>query len=312
MQEETDYNNPLTMPLIIKRLAEFDILAQRKALYDDLSLLNEYGITIERRNVAGRMFYWTPDRTFSHSELSILIDEIKSSKYLTEKKSDELIRKLSSLTNNYNRNLTNREVFVTNRIKNKNDSIYENADTLHLALINDKKVCFRYYFWNENKEREFKKDGDFYEVSPWALVVDNENYYLLAYDEQDKIIKHYRVDKMVDIDTVDEPRLGKECFDAIDMKGYTQSHFRMFGGEMKSVVLKCKNEMANVLIDQFGFDAEFKKVDSEYFNATVNVAVSPQFFGWVLSLGKAVSIVAPKEEVAGFVEYLEDVRKQYN
>ena len=306
MQEQTDDSHGLTMPQIIDELAKYDIEAQRKSVYDDLAALNDFGIEILKDQVGNRTYYKCGARDFELAELHIIIDAIASSKFITTSKSKELIEKLEHMASNYDAKLIDRDVYVSDRVKSMNESIFYAVDAIQYAIANNHQIKFQYYSWNVDGEMELRHDGAFYEISPWALLWDNENYYLVGYDKAADEFKHYRVDKMLHTEEISKKRIGKTKFDKLDKEVYTKRHFRMFGGEEETVTLLCKNEMANVIIDQFGRDVRIQKVDDEHFKVKVDVIVSDQFFGWITALGDKVLIESPIDVVDKMKEKEED------
>ncbi len=199
MQEQTDDSHALTMPEIIAELGKYDIEAQRKSVYDDLDALDLFGIEILKYQEGFRTYYHCGDRDFEIAELKLLVDAIQSSKFLTEKKTKELIKKLEKSISIYDAKLLDREVKVNGRVKNMNESIYYTIDAIYSAISENKSIQFKYFSWNVKGEEEFRRDGAFYEVSPWALHFDDERYYLIAFDHERKEMRHYRVDKMREV-----------------------------------------------------------------------------------------------------------------
>ncbi|MCR5212881.1 MAG: WYL domain-containing protein [Eubacterium sp.] len=294
--EETDEDHPLTMPEIIAKLNGYGIEADRKSLYNDIDVLQEFGIEIMKERNGSVTDYYCGSREFEVAELKFLVDAIQSSKFLTENKTKELIKKLGSLVSNYDAKFLERRVLVSGRIKNMDGTIYYVIDTLHTAISKGKKIRFKYFGWDINGEKKYRNSGDYYIISPWALYWDNENYYLIAYDSKAQKIKHFRVDKIDDYEILDEVREGKKEFEAIDKSQYTRKLFHMFDGEEQHVTLKCTNAMSNVIVDQFGKDVRMKPIkgDEEHFLVNVDVVVSPQFFGWIFGLGGNVIITQPE------------------
>ena len=202
-------------------------------------------------------------------------------------------------------------MFITGRVKTMNESIYYNVDRLHEAIATDSQIRFKYYQWNVDKEMELRRDGEWYQTSPWGLMWDDENYYLVAFNSEDGKIRHYRVDKMLSISTLDERREGKQEFKEFNLPHYTRSLFGMFGGEEKKVTIHAKNDMVGVMIDRFGKDIIIVPVDKDHFQITVNVAVSDQFLGWIIALGEDVKIVGPKDVVAQMQQAARRLAEQY-
>lgn len=309
--EETDDNHPLTMPEIIGKLKAYDVNADRKTIYMDLEELRTFGLDIISEQVGRKWYYYIGGRDFELPELKLLVDSVQSSKFMTDRKSSELIHKIESLASKHDAKKLQRQVFITGRIKTMNESIYYNVDRLHEAIATDSQIRFKYFQWNVNKEMELRRGGQWYQTSPWGLMWDDENYYLVAYNSEDGKIRHYRVDKMLNISTVDERREGKEEFKAFDLPHYTRSLFGMFGGEEKKVTIEATNDMVGVMIDRFGKDIFIIPVDDDHFSITVNVAVSNQFLGWIMALGKDVKITGPADVVELMRENAKRLAEQY-
>lgn len=311
MLEKTDDEHYITMPEIMAALEEYEITADRKTIYADLRDLEQFGIEVEGEPVGNRYHYHVVSRSFELPELKLLVDAIQSSKFITERKTNALIKKLETLVSKYDAMKLQRQVYVSGRIKTMNESIYYTVDAIHNAISENKKIKFQYFQWNVKKEMELRKGGEFYHISPWGLSWDDENYYLVGYDSESQSIKHYRVDKMLRIQMTEEMREGKEHFKKLDMADYTKKSFGMFGGKEQQVKLLVKNELANVIIDRFGKDIMIIPADREHFTTNVTVRVSGHFFGWIMSLGEGVKIVGPDEVVEQMKAEIERLKKQY-
>ena len=312
MRQETDDEHGLTMPEIIEKLAQYDIDAARKSIYDDLESLDAFGIEILKEKRGNKTYYHCGARDFEVPELKLLVDAIQSSKFITPNKSKELIKKLEANLSIYDAKLLQREVFVTDRVKNMNESIYLTVDTIQSAMTQDQQLTFQYVKWTPEARLEPKRNGDFYQVSPWALVYDNENYYLVAYDQDSKDIRHYRVDKIKKAIVIKEKRLGSKEFSRRDKSKYNEKRFNMYDGPMTTLELRCHNDMANVIFDQFGGNIHNRKLDEEHFLAIITIAVSKQFYGWLAGLGNQVQIMNPKEEAIKFQDYIKEIHEGYN
>lgn len=292
MQEETDEKHRLTMPQIIEKLEAYGIEGQRKTLYDDLAILDDYGIEIIKVQEGKKTYYYAGSRDFEIAELKFLVDAIQSSKFITPHKTEELIKKMGSLVSNYDAKLLKRQVYVTDRVKSMNESIYYSIDEIHNAINENKQITFKYFSWNKKGEPELRHDGKTYQVSPWGLVWDDENYYLIAYVDEEKCLKHYRVDKMLNLTMIDEKRQGAKLYDKQNKATYTKKHFGMYHGEEESVTLECTNDMANVIMDRFGRNLSIHPLGEDKFRVKVDVVVSDHFLGWIIALPD-VTIVAP-------------------
>lgn len=311
MQEMTDEEHYITMPQIIESLARYDVTADRKSIYADLRDLSVMGIEVEGEPVGNRYHYHVVNRAFELAELKLLVDAIQSSKFITEKKTNRLIKKLEKLVSKYDARKLQRQVFVSGRIKTMNESIYYTVDAIHTAISENKKIKFHYYQWNLKKEMELRHNGAWYHISPWGLSWDDENYYLIGYDSNTEKIKHYRVDKILHITILEEGREGKEHFKRLNMAEYAKKSFGMFGGKELAVKLKVHNQLAGVIIDRFGKDVRMIPADDKHFTVSVDVHVSRQFLGWIFSLGEDIKIVGPREVVEQMREESKRLLGQY-
>lgn len=310
MLEQTDETHYLTMPEIKRELARYGVTADRKSLYDDLQQLEVLGLEVTGEPDGRSYRYHVTDKQFEIAELKLLVDAIQSSKFITERKTSDLIKKLERFASRFEAQQLNRQVMVTGRVKTMNESIYYNVDALHAAISENKKIRFEYLNWTLQKTLEPRFEGTT-ETSPWALSWDDENYYLIGYSTNSEQIKHYRVDKMRRIKAIDAARDGKKVFERFDPARYAKTNFGMFGGRIVNVQLRCKNSMVGVIIDRFGKDIILRPDGEEHFITNVDVAVSGQFFGWLFALGDGVQIIAPDEVVQQMKEQIAALKKCY-
>lgn len=310
LMEKTDDAHTVTTQEIIDYLAFQGILAERKSIYDDINTLIDFGMDIVKvkERPAG---YRLASRRFELAELKLLVDAVQSSKFITSKKSRELIGKLETLCSKREAVQLHRQVVVTNRAKAVNENIYYNVDQIYSAIAENVKIQFLYFDWNVKKEMVPRHDGKYYSVSPWLLTWDDDNYYLIAYDDESSMIKHYRVDKMLKISSTGQCRQGKEVFENFDIAAYSRKTFGMFAGEEETVILLCDKKMTGVFIDRFGNDVSMRSYDEEHILVRVNVAVSRQFFGWLAGLGNTVKIQNPEKTVREYTEYLQSILANY-
>ena len=298
MLEKTDDEHSLTMPQIMEELEKYDVTAERKSIYTDFQDMTEkFGVEIIKEQIGRETYYHVGAREFELAEVKLLIDAIQSSKFITQTKSRELIAKIKSFVSEHQAKQLQRQVYINDRVKTMNESVYYNVDDIHTAINENKKIRFKYYKWDINKKLVPRHNGDWFVVSPWALTWDDENYYMVAFDNLDHKIKHYRVDKMMRISIEEEKRDGKEAFKNFDMAEYSKATFGMYQGQKTKVKIRFANYMCGVFIDRFGKDISFRPIDDEYSELHVDVNVSPQFFGWIFSLGKDVKVVGPEEVV---------------
>ncbi len=309
--DNTDEEHPVSTNQIIHYLDQFDISAERKSIYDDIEALRTFGLDIERSESGRNSGYYIASREFELPELKLLVDSIQSSKFITHKKTAQLIKKIETLASVHEAQLLQRQVYVANRVKTMNESIYYNVDEIHTGISQNRKIRFKYFEYTVTKERRLRKDGAFYVMSPYALTWDDENYYLVAYDSEAGIIKHFRVDKMSDISVMDEPRDGREAYEQLDMAVYSRKVFGMFSGEEQSVQLRFANYLVGAVLDRLGRDVMIIPDGDDYFTVRTNVVVSPQFFAWVCGFGDGVQIISPDDVVAEMREHVSKIAKLY-
>ena len=307
-KEMTDEEHGLTLAEIIEELKRRGISTERKSLYNDIEALRTFGMEIETKKDK-TVRYYLAEREFELPELKLLVDAVQSSKFITRKKSSALIKKIESLASMYEAKQLQRQVFVANRIKTMNESIYYAVDEIHKAISADRQITFQYFDWNFKKEKQLRRDGRIYAVSPWALTWDDENYYMIAFDEESGIIKHYRVDKMQKIKVSASKRLGEKLFENFDPAVYSGKTFGMYGGRDEQVTLRCRHSMAGIVVDRFGQDVIMYDVGNGFFEISVKVSVSPLFLTWIMNFGGDMMIVSPDSVLE---EYIELARKAIN
>lgn len=310
LMEKTDDKHSLTMEEIISSLKACGISAERKSIYRDIDQLNSYGFDIVKENRNKNCYYYVASRRFELAELKLLVDSVQSAKFMTKKKSNELIKKIEGLASQHEGKELQHEVFVTERVKTENEKILYNIDAIHQAIAMNSQIKFQYYNWDVNKKMVLRHDGKIYEESPWAMTLAEENYYLVCFDDNEGI-KYFRVDKMLNIEVTDTPRNGKTDFKRFDIADYAKKRFRMYDGQEMRVRLRCDNNYAGAIIDRFGKDIMISKVDDEHFETIVDVAVSKQFYAWVFAMGDGMEIIGPDEVVDEARDMAKKLAKQY-
>lgn len=308
---ESDENHPVSVRQMIAHLESRGISAERKSIYDDLEALRFYGLDIVQSGEGKAAGYYAGERDFELPELKLLVDSVQSSKFITHKKSAALIRKIEGLTSVHEARNLNRQVYVQNRVKTMNESIYYNVDDIHTGIAENRKIRFRYFEYNVARERQFRRNGAWYVISPYGLSWDNENYYMVGYDSEAGKMKHYRVDKMTNITVTEEARDGAEVYEKLDMAEYARRVFGMFSGEVRPVKLRFENYLVGAVIDRFGKDVMVVPDGDDHFTVQVEVAVSPPFFGWVFGFGASARILGPADVVERMKEHVRLVAAAY-
>lgn len=307
----TDENHPVTVAQLVEYLSNQGIMAERKTIYSDFELLKYYGLDIVMTK-GKSTGYFIANREFELPELKLLVDSVQSSKFITNRKTLSLIKKIESLTNVYDAGSLQRQVYVHNRVKSMNESVYVNVDAISEAISNDKIINFKYYKYKIDKTREFRHDGMTYKISPFALIWDDENYYMLGYDSTVNKMKHFRVDKMYGIRSTNISREGKKVFKSIDMSSYNTKVFGMYGGKQQKVKLRFENYLIEPVIDRFGRDVIIIDEKDGHFSVTIDAQISPQFFAWIFGFGDACEIISPDEVRDEMKEISQKIVKMYS
>ncbi len=308
LMERTDEEHFMTISQMVEALAELGIGAERKSLYDDLEALRAFGLDVESRR--GKNFgYYIASRTFELPELKLLVDAVQSSRFITQKKSVQLIRKIESLTSAGQARQLDRQVYIPNRVKTMNESIYYNVDEIHRAISEEKKISFLYSEYKLDKKLHVRRNGERYAVSPYLLLWNDGHYYLVAYYERYGGLSHFRVDKMSRITM--EPENREKLRQKLDPAEYANRMFDMFGGDVQGVVVEFDEGLVGVVMDRFGRDVFISEARDGKFTAHLKVAVSPAFLSWVFQFGKKAKIISPPSVAQKLVQMAQEVAERY-
>lgn len=289
--EETDEDHTITVNDLIRRLAALGISAERRSIYDDLELLREnYGLDIEKRKTKTHDYY-IASREFELAEIKLLIDTVEASRFITHKKSMELIRKLLTLTSKHNESLLRRQVHVYDRVKSSSEQIYYSVDAIHEAISKNRKISFQYFDRNLRREKVLRKDGGRYVKSPICLTFDSDNYYLVAYEPEWKEYGVYRVDRMQHVEVLEQERDLPET--GFDIARELRPMFKMYGGKKADMSVSFANELAGAILDRFGQDIIMVPETPETFIVHFKAAVSPTFLSWIIGFGDKARILSP-------------------
>lgn len=310
--ERTDKTHYIRMPDILSFLETKGIYADRRTIYSAISLLNSVDFEIVGVQEKGGYKYHHPKRLFDKNELKFLIDSIATSKFLTDKKSKELINKAKSLGSIFDSASINRSVLLDKRVKSMNDKVFKNLDNIYAAIAANSQINFQYLHWNPQRQL-VSKAGKIYLVSPYAVSLTDDNYYLIAFDSNSKELRHYRIDKMQSVKITEYTREGKSLFQSFDIVDYSKKTFGMFGGKEETVTLEVINSLAGVFIDRFGESAAIRQTfnNPDTFTVRITVNISPQFFAWIFGLGTGVKIISPETVIDDFKNMTESVLKKY-
>ena len=311
--EETDEDHGVTIAEMQAYLATFGIHAERKSLYENIETLIHCGMDVAVDRAGGKNSYRLLSREFETAELRLLADAVASSRFITTRKSADLLRKLSRLASRHQGSGLQRQVFVPSRIKNMNETIFYLIDDLNRALTNGVSIEFTYFEWAAEQGKLVKRarhEGKRYRVSPWQLLWQDEFYYLVAFDHEHGDIRHYRVDRMGSIRLTKEPRQGEEAFRGLQPEGYTSRVFGMFGGTPETVTLRFPPRLLDAMIDRFGKELRLTEHHG-MLEISAEVVPSRPFYGWLFSLGSEVTLVAPAHLKEEYVAALrQDLEKE--
>lgn len=315
--EKTDSEHPVSNKEIINYLAQQGINVERKTIYDDIETLQNYGLDIISEKKQQTIYYYLGSRTFELAELKLLVDTIQSSKFLTQNKSNNLIKKIENLASENEAKQLHRQVTVINRVKVNNEKIYYNVDKINNAINDRVQISFYYLEWViKNKgatkaSKQRKRDGKIYVVTPQNLMWDDENYYLVAYESESGKLKHFRVDKMEKVELLEDKAITNKGLEKFDAGLYSKQVFGMYGGKLIDIKLRCKEALIGPMIDRFGDKILIYNNGDGTFDLSVSVMISPQFFAWLFGFKNDIKIISPNSIKNEYLNYLSEVRKIY-
>jgi len=291
-----------------------EIEATPKTIYNDITRLKyDFGVPVEYNPKKWGYYITTPE--FEPYELRLMIDSIQASKFITQTEARTISQKISKMADVYTRpNLTDRHAFVEDRVRSANESVVRDSDRIHRAIAENRKIGFRYYHYTPNKEntKQYSKKGDLYIVSPYGLLWDNGNYYLYAYITEKNEFRTFRIDRMERItNPLPDKRDGEAAFKASNITSQEFKVFQQYHGEKCRVRVRFINRLADAVIDQFGKDTMLIPTDKDHFTATLPVELSPPFYAWVATFGRAAKILTPAAAIDGMQEFIEKVSDMY-
>lgn len=312
LMENSDEAHPVSTAELIRHLDRQGIAAERKSIYDDIAALEDFGLDLVKSAEGGRHGWYVAARRFELPELKLLVDSVQSANFITQRKSSALISKIETLTSAHQARLLQRQVLVSRRIKTMNESIFYNVDAIHEAISANRNIHFKYFDYLADRTKHYRRDGARYEVSPFALTWDSENYYLIAYDPDAGEIRHYRVDRMERIAMLpDVPRQGQELFEKLDMATYTRRVFGMFSGTAVEVQMRFENGLAGTVLDRFGQDVMLIPDGDDHFTLRAEVVISPRFFEWLNAFGTRARLLGPASAVEELKQHLAALSAMY-
>ena len=289
LYEHTDDRHPVSVADILAFWQECGIQAGRKSVYSAIEVLQSSGMDIVCvKSTQNR--YFVGERLFELPELKLLVDAVESSRFITEKKSTALIKKLGHLTSTAQAEQLNRRIYMGGTPKPENESIYYNVDTIHNAVQKKQQITFQYFEYTPKKEKILKHDGYKYRFSPYAMIWNRDCYYAVGWSEKHGKIAQFRVDRMTAVEPLEHTAVQTPDFDPAE---YVRKVFGMYPYNVCTVELLCDNEVMRSVIDRFGENVQTETVDEQHFRAPVELAPRPPFFSWVFTFSGKIRIVSP-------------------
>lgn len=297
LRHETDEQHPLTTTQICTKLGNMGIVCDRRTLPRDIATLNDQGYEIMSVMIGHDKCYYVEDRSFSIPELKILIDAVQAASFITEKKTAELVEKIASLGGTHRAEILKSNMVCFNTRKHSNEHIYYNVDTLERAIQIKKKVIFYYYNLDENGNKVYRRNHHHYVVEPIGLVFNEDNYYLMVYSSRHDGTANYRVDRMEEVEIIDEDICEKAISLRDSVSGYTEQAFKMFGGQLEDVVIEFERSLIGSVYDRFGENTRITTTSATKCTASVKIQISPVFWGWLFQFAGDMKIISPSHLV---------------
>ncbi len=308
LMENTNEDNPMTANMLIEKLSDLGIPIERKSIYSAVDTLLSFGYDIQKSRMEPKGYYIST-RDFELPEIKLLVDAVQSSKFITSRKSIELINKIKKLTDKNSAKKLQRQVIVSGRVKMANERVYYSIDAIHEAIADAKKISFKYCEYDINKELIPRKGGKVYKYTPVILIWDDERYYLINYDEKHNSYTHFRADKMIDVVVLEERAAVPKR--KLDAARYSKSVFSMFNGEFEDVEIAADNRLVGAFLDKFGMDITIRKYSPGEFSVKCQVAVSNTFFAWLFQYGNMARIISPQKVVEEYKNHIKDTLDIY-
>jgi predicted DNA-binding transcriptional regulator YafY len=310
LRSDSDEENPLSTNEIIEMLAEQGIECGRKALYDDVRLLNAYGYEIMTVK-SKQNNYYIADRTFDIAELRILLDTVQSAAFITKKKTKELVAKIAALAGSRKGELLWENTVFFDTVKHNNESVYYTVDTIDRAIESKKKIAFCYFNLDLDGKRIYRRAGERYIVNPVGLIFSDGFYYLVAYGDMRETLKNYRIDRMDKVQIEPDEVIPADCVKEFENYKVQNRAFGMFAGESAGVTLYVHNSLSEVIFDKFGLNTRLNKADDEHFTVCASVRLSPVFYSWCVMFGDKLKIISPKKVVDGLLKTVKTTQLLY-
>lgn len=316
LERYSDEEHPVSVRELIAHLEKNGVSAERKSVYDDIECLRDFGLDVV--SVKGKQSgYYLASREFEMPELKLLVDAVAAAKFLTEKKSDAIIKKIAAFAGEHRAGELRRVVYVPNRVRAHNERIFYSVDAIHNAISAGMMISFRYTEWKldpgagSRVRRALRRNGKNYEITPCELVWDDEYYYLIGYDGEEGIFKNFRVDKMDQPRVSEKPAEKNDAIAKFDVAKYMGSTFRMFNGPEEDVALLFDDSLIGLVVDRFGENCRVTKRGEGGFELRVRAKISPQFFAFLFACGDKVKVLAPRSLAEQYADNIKRVAELY-
>ena len=302
LTEQTDETHLATITNINEYLRQYDLDANRETISECIKELQDVGYDIFCVRSTQNQYYMR-ERRFNLAEIKLLVDAVQSSRFISEEQSLDLVSKLADLISSHKRDILKRHLYIESRAKTDHSGIIEYVDKIHQAITEHRKIKFKYFEYNANKEKVLRYDGYTYSLSPCVLVWNNDMYYVVGIYKDKEGFAKFRIDRMCELEITDEQ--GADLPANLDMSDFFEKEFSMMNGETCEVELLCENKLMSSIVDKFGMDVKTEIVDNEHFKANVDVNLSGNFYGWVFASKGKMQILAPdraRDEFQGIVD----------
>lgn len=303
LYRETDENNPLSTAEIIERLKPDGIAVERKALINDIKVLNEWGYEVQSFKKKS-FYYYVGYRKFDTAELRVLMDAVQAARFINENKTVELCERIAELAGKNGAEILNKTVVCNNTVKHDNKNLFYTVDVISRAIEQKNKISFEYFNYGADKKKVYRKEKSRYVVNPLALVLNDNNYYLVCYNDKYKDLSNYRIDRMENAATENDEITPVKEFENFNLSEYCKQTFSMFTGELLTVELEVDNGLIDEILDRFGKDVNVTYRKKDYFRIKVAVRISPPFFAWIVQFQGRIKIKSPqsvKDELNKFI-----------
>lgn len=316
LKQETDEDHPMGTPTLLEKLNKTGIVCDRRTLYADIKVLNDFGYEILCNRSASNQYY-VVDRTFDVPEVQILLDAVQASSFISEKKTEQLVDKVASLAGSKRADVLKQNIVWYGTPKGNNEGLFYSVSEISLAINSKHKIGFYYFDYDERHNRVYRVHHEepherrWYEVNPVATVFHDDKYYLFCYNDRHLKMVQYRVDKMEQVKMLDAPITKSKESAGLDLAKHKRSLVGMFGGETQEVTFEANKSVIDSIFDKFGDGVKFVSLPDDKVKFSVKVQLSNPFYSWVIGFGNKLKVTAPQDAVEDIQRLLQEAVEMY-